>query len=502
MRVDQSKAKGEGTGQRAGEVRHSEIIIVGAGFAGIGAAIRLLQEGIEDFVVLEKAPSLGGVWRDNTYPGCACDVPSALYSYSFAPKPDWSRVFAPQEEIRRYLVDVAERHGVTSRCRFQHELQEASWSEADQLWHLQTSQGPYTARFAIMACGPMHEPILPDVPGLAAFPGQVFHSSQWRHDHDLRGRRVAVIGTGASAIQFVPTIQPQVGHMTVFQRTPQWILPKMDLGIPPWVRGLFARLPLTQKLMRVSIYGVFEMLNGGIRHPAAMRLVQALARHNIHRSVKDPAMRRLLTPNYVAGCKRILQSNHWYPALTKPNVSLVPHGVKAIEGSRVIAADGSAHEVDTIILGTGFEITAPPIAERIKGRSGVPVAQRWKGSPEGYLGTMVLDCPNAFLMIGPNLAVSSSALIIIEAQLAYIVDALKQARAKGYRTIDVDPERHRRYNERLQEALQHTVWNIGGCQSYYLDANGRNSTAWPWSTFEMRRQLASFQPQDHIVQKG
>lgn len=276
----------------------------------------------------------------------------------------------------------------------------------------------------------------------------------------------------------------------------------MDLRIPPWLQGVFARLPLTQKLMRASIYGVFEMLNGGIRHPAAMRLVQALARHNIHRSVKDPAMRRLLTPNYVAGCKRILQSNHWYPALTKPNVQLVPHGVKAIEGSRVIAADGSAHEVDTIILGTGFEITAPPIAERIKGRSGVPVAQRWKGSPEGYLGTMVLDCPNAFLMIGPNLAVSSSALIIIEAQLAYIVDALKQARTKGYRTIDVDPERHRRYNERLQEALQHTVWNIGGCQSYYLDANGRNSTAWPWSTFEMRRQLASFQPQDHIVQKG
>jgi cation diffusion facilitator CzcD-associated flavoprotein CzcO len=486
----------------SGRVRHSEIIIIGAGFAGIGAAIRLLQEGIQDFIVLEKAPSLGGVWRDNTYPGCACDVPSALYSYSFAPKPDWSRVFAPQDEIRLYLQDVAAQHGVVPRCRFEHELQEASWSESEQLWHLQTSQGTYTARFVIMACGPMHEPVLPDVPGLAEFPGKVFHSSQWRHDQDLRGQRVAVIGTGASAIQFVPAIQPQVGHMSVFQRTPQWILPKMDLAIPTWLGGLFRKLPVAQKLMRASFYGVFEMLNGGMRHPAAMRLVQALASHNIHRSVKDQALRRLLTPNYVAGCKRILQSNHWYPALTKPNVTLVPHGVKAIEGSRVIAADGSAHEVDTIILGTGFEISAPPIADRIKGRSGVPLAQRWKGSPEGYLGTMVLDCPNAFLMFGPNLAVSSSALIIIEAQMSYIVDALKQARTKGYRTIDVDPERHRRYNERLQEALQHTVWNTGGCKSYFLDANGRNSTAWPWTTFEMRRQLASFQPQDHIVQKG
>jgi len=429
-------------------------------------------------------------------------VPSALYSYSFAPKPDWSRVFAPQEEIRHYLQDVADQHGVTLRCQFQRELLEVSWSERDQRWHLQTSQGHYTARFVIMACGPMHEPILPKVSGLAEFPGQVFHSSQWRHEHDLSGRRVAVIGTGASAIQFVPTIQPQVGHMMVFQRTPQWILPKMDVSVPKWMRGLFAKLPVTQKLMRASVYGIFEMLNGGIRHPVAMRLVQALARHNIHRSVKDPGMRRMLTPDYVAGCKRILQSNHWYPALAKPNVTLVPHGVKAIEGSRVIATDGSSHEVDTIILGTGFEISAPPIAQRIKGRSGVSMADRWRGSPEGYLGTMVLDCPNAFLMIGPNLAVSSSAVIIIEAQLAYVIDALKQARAKGYRTIDVEPGRHRRYNERVQEALQHTVWNIGGCQSYYLDANGRNSTGWPWTTFEMRRQLASFKPQDHIVQRG
>ena len=479
-----------------------EVIVVGAGFAGIAAGIKLREAGIHDFVILEKANELGGVWRDNTYPGCACDVPSALYSYSFAPKPDWRRVFAPQEEIRQYLIDTATRFGLLPHLRLGRELLDARWSDKDEQWHATTTKENFRARFAILACGPMHEPIVPQVPGLDTFPGTIFHSSRWRHEHDLRGRRVAVIGTGASAIQFVPAIQPEVAQLTVFQRTPQWILPKMDLAIPPWARGLFRRLPATQTLMRAAVYGTFEMLNGGIRHPWVMKQVQRLARHNIHRAVKDPDMRRVLTPGYIAGCKRILQSNQWYPALTQPNVRLVPHGVKAIEGSRIIAANGSVHEVDTIVLGTGFEITAPPIAGRIRGRSGIPVAQRWQGSPQGWLGTMVLDCPNAFLMFGPNLAVSSSAVIIIEAQLAYIVDALRQARAQGIRTIDVDPARHETYNTHLQAALQRTVWNMGGCQSYYLDANGRNSTAWPWSTFAMRRRLSRFRPHEHVVRRA
>lgn len=481
--------------------RDWEVIVVGAGFAGIAAGVKLRDAGIRDFIVLDKADAVGGVWRDNTYPGCTCDVPSALYSYSFAPKPDWQRLFAPQDEIRQYLHDVARRFGVMPHVRLRHELLEACWSHEDARWHLRTSQGLFKARFVILACGPMHEPVMPDIPGLADFPGTVFHSSQWRHDHDLHGRRVAVIGTGASAIQFVPAIQPQVGHLTVFQRTPQWILPKMDIGIPRALQALFKGLPLLQRVLRGSVYGTFEALNGGLRHPAVMKQLQRLALHNLHRSVHDPAMRRALTPEYIMGCKRILQSNHWYPALVQNNVTLVPHGVQAVEGHRVIASDGSAHEVDTIILGTGFEITSPPIAQRIRGRSGIPVAQRWAGSPEGYLGTMVMDCPNAFLMFGPNLAVSSSAVIIIEAQLAYIIDALQQARDHRVRTIDVDPRRHQHYNEQLQAALQRTVWNQGGCQSYYLDANGRNSTAWPWSTFEMRRRLSRFRMDEHLIQQ-
>lgn len=479
--------------------RDWEVIVVGAGFAGIAAGIKLREAGLDGFVILDKADSPGGVWRDNTYPGCACDVPSALYSYSFAPKPDWRRVFAPQEDIRQYLGDTARRFGLDGHFRFGCELIDARWHEAEARWHLETSQGLWRARFIVLACGPMHEPIVPDLPGLKDFPGTLFHSSAWRHEHDLRGKRVAVIGTGASAIQFVPAIQPEVARLTVFQRTPQWILPKMDLAIPRWAQALFRHLPFTQKLTRAAVYATFEMLNGGIRHPVVMRLVQRLARHNIHRGIEDPTLRRALTPDYIAGCKRILQSNEWYPALARPNVTLVPHGVKAVEGHRVIAADGSAHEVDTIVLGTGFEITAPPIAARIHGRSGRSVAQRWQGSPEGYLGTMVMDCPNAFLMIGPNLAVSSSAVIIIEAQLKYIVDALRQARQGGLRTIEPDPKVHDEYNRTLQAALQHTVWNTGGCSSYYLDANGRNSTAWPWTTFEMRRRLSRFRAADHRV---
>lgn len=404
--------------------RDWEVIVVGAGFAGIAAGVKLRDAGIRDFIVLDKADAVGGVWRDNTYPGCTCDVPSALYSYSFAPKPDWQRLFAPQDEIRQYLHDVARRFGVMPHVRLRHELLEACWSHEDARWHL-----------------------------------------------------------------------------TVFQRTPQWILPKMDIGIPRALQALFKGLPLLQRVLRGSVYGIFEALNGGLRHPAVMKQLQRLALHNLHRSVHDPALRRALTPEYIMGCKRILQSNHWYPALVQNNVTLVPHGVQAVEGHRVIASDGSAHEVDTIILGTGFEITSPPIAQRIRGRSGIPVAQRWAGSPEGYLGTMVMDCPNAFLMFGPNLAVSSSAVIIIEAQLAYIIDALQQARDHRVRTIDVDPRRHQHYNEQLQAALQRTVWNQGGCQSYYLDANGRNSTAWPWSTFEMRRRLSRFRMDEHLIQQ-
>lgn len=476
-----------------------DTIILGGGFAGLGAAIKLREAGIENFLLLEKANELGGVWRENTYPGCACDVPSALYSYSFAPNPAWSRVFAGQVEIKRYLQDTAERQGVLPYVRFQHEALKAYWSDAESCWIIETNQGEFRARFAIMACGPMHEPVLPKVQGLGSFEGEIFHSSRWRHDIDLRGKRVAVIGTGASAIQFVPEIQPLVKHLSVFQRTPHWVLPKMDQTLPPLVQRLFKHLPLAQLAVRGAVFGIFETLNGGMQNIAAMKQFQRLALFNLRRTVKDPELRQRLTPNYVIGCKRVLQSNQWYPALVQKNVDVISSALAEVRGKTLIAADGSEHEVDVIILGTGFEVAEPPIAKRVFNRYGVSMADVWQGSPEGYLGTMVADCPNGFLMFGPNIAVSSSAFLIIEAQLAYIVDAITQARAQGITSIETNPERMAEFNRRIQSALQNSVWNRGGCSSYFIDRNGRNSTAWPWTTLEMRRQLSRFNLDEYLI---
>ena len=489
--LGQSVAKGQKT-------KLWQVIVIGSGFAGLGAAIKLREAGINDFIVLEKANELGGVWRENTYPGCACDVPSLLYSYSFAPNPHWSRVFAEQAEIKAYLQKVAQDYGVIPHIYMQQEMLDAAWDNQENLWRVKTQDQEYQARFVIMACGPMHEPVYPKIKGLADFKGTIFHSARWRHDYDLTGKRVAVIGTGASAIQFVPKIQPKVAELVLFQRTPQWILPKLDQALPPIAQKLFKHLPLTQLAMRGAIYTVFETLNGGMHHPNVMKQFQRLALFNLHKTVKDPVLRKKLTPNFIIGCKRVLQSNEWYPAMIQPNVTHVFEGVKEIKAHSIVGDDGVQRPVDAIILGTGFEISAPPIAQRVRGVTGKSMAEVWQGSPEGYMGTMVAGCPNGFLMFGPNLAVSSSAFLIIEAQLTYIVDALKQAEQYGLVKIEVDPVRQQQFNQTVQAALQNTVWNKGGCQSYFIDVNGRNSTLWPWSTIEMRKQLSRFNLDEYL----
>lgn len=483
-------------------VRYVEIAILGAGFAGIGAAIRFQQAGITDFVVLEKASEIGGVWRENTYPGCACDVPSALYSYSFAPNPNWSRMFAEQAEIKAYLQDTAERFGVMPYVKLHHEMLDSSWDDMQKHWVVQTNAGVFLARFIVMACGPMHEPVYPNIKGLKKFKGMTFHSAGWRHDYDLQGKRVAVIGTGASAIQFVPKIQPQVAKLILIQRTPQWVLPKLDQELPKIAQTIFKHAPVTQKTLRGTVYGVFETLNGSMQHPQLMKKIQRLATFNINRAIKSNELRSKLTPDFIIGCKRILQSNDWYPALVRPNVDIVHSGVSEIQGNTIIASDGTTHDVDAIILATGFEVTTPQVSHRVRGRSGQSMAEVWQGSPEGYMGTMTAGCPNAFLMFGPNLAVSSSAVIIIEAQLNYILDALKQVHQHKIKTIDVDPESQVQFNRKVQDALQDSVWNTGGCQSYFIDVNGRNSTIWPWSTFEMRHQLSRFDLSQYIVNEA
>ncbi len=483
-------------------VKVLDVAVLGAGFSGIGAAIKLKEANFSNFLVFEKAAEIGGVWRENTYPGCACDVPSALYSYSFAPNPKWSRMFAQQAEIKQYLKQTARAFGVMPFVRLEHEMQESIWDDQHKHWQIKTSQGDFYARFIIMACGPMHEPVYPRIKGLAVFKGEIFHSARWNHNYDLTGKRVAVIGSGASAIQFVPEIQPKVAKLTLLQRTPQWVLPKADQAFPALIRKVFDQWPVTQQLLRGGLYGVYESLNNSAHHPDLIKHLQKIALWNIRRTIKDPALRTKLTPDFTIGCKRILQSNEWYPALAQSNVEVLRTGVQEIKGNAVIASDGSHHEVDAIILGTGFEVSNPPIAKHIRGKSGKTLAEVWHGSPIGYLGTMTAECPNAFVMFGPNIAINNSAFIIIEAQVAMIVEALTKARRDNILTIEVDPERQTQFNDEVQQALQGTVWNIGGCSSYFIDANGRNSTVWPWSTFEMKRRMARFNLKDYLINQG
>ena len=472
-------------------------IVIGAGFAGIGAAIKLRQAGIE-FLVLEKAAEMGGVWRDNTYPGCGCDVPSALYSYSFAPNPRWSRFFAQQSEIKDYTKNTAEKFGIADRVRLQHELLEARWVDAQKLWRLQTNVGVYWTQFVIMASGPMHVPVLPKIKGMDTFTGMHFHSARWNHGYELRGKRVAVIGSGASAIQFVPHIAPLVERLTLFQRTAPWVLPKFDPPISARWQGLFQRFPWVQRLLRTTLYLQFELLNASLNYPALLKRIQAQGVKNIARGVKDPALRAQLLPNYSVGCKRILLSNTWYRALAKPQVHVVG-GVAEIQGQRVISSDGSSCEVDAIIFATGFEVANPPIASRIFGQSGTALSTHWQGSPAAYLGTMAQDCPNLFLTFGPNLYAYSSAFVIIEAQFKFIISAIKTALRKDIAQVSIDPTRFAHYNQRVQAALKTTVWN-SGCTSYFLDKNGRNTTNWPWTTFRMRRLLGRFVLQDFLTE--
>ncbi|ENW07497.1 flavin-containing monooxygenase [Acinetobacter beijerinckii] len=481
------------------KIEKFHVVIIGAGFAGIGAAIKLQEAGFTDFVVLEKADEIGGVWRANIYPGCACDVPSALYSYSFAPNPQWSRVFAQQQEIKTYIQNVAQQFDVKKYVRFGYEMLESAWDDQAKHWVVKTNQGLIHARFAIMAGGPMHQPVLPKIKGLETFKGAQFHSAEWNHDFDLNGKKVAVVGAGASAIQFVPEIQAQVEKLTLLQRTPQWVLPKMDQSLPKLAQALFKVLPVTQRLTRYGVYGVFESLNSSMHHPKLVSQIERLAKLNIRLGVKDPELREKLLPDFTIGCKRVLQSNQWYPALAKPNVEVLRCGVEEVRGNTLIASDGSQHEVDAIIFGTGFEVSNPPIAKQIRNKHGKSMDEVWQGSAKGYLGTVVEGCPNAFVMFGPNIAVSSSALIIIEAQLTYILDMLKKVQAQQIETVEIRAEVLEQYNDEIQAALKNTVWNTGGCSSYFIDRNGRNSTLWPWTTFEMRSRLAYCDLNDYLL---
>jgi cation diffusion facilitator CzcD-associated flavoprotein CzcO/NAD(P)-dependent dehydrogenase (short-subunit alcohol dehydrogenase family) len=479
---------------------HHRVVIVGGGFSGLGVAIRLLAEGIRDFVLLEKAEQLGGTWRENTYPGCACDVPSQLYSFSFAPSNDWSRVFAEQPEIQRYLLRVADEHGVMPYVRLRCEVGAIRWDDAAQRWQIETNQGPMSAAVVVAGLGPLHVPRLPSIPGIDRFEGTIFHSARWRHDISLRGRRVAVIGTGSSAIQFVPEIQPELAHLVLFQRTAPWVLPKPDHAIPAIEKAAFRHLPGFRKTYRSTIYGLLELLQLAERKPAVMQQLQKVGLMHLRRQVRDPELRRMLTPDFTLGCKRLLLSNSYYPALQRPNVEVVGCAMTEVRERSVIGADGREHEVDTIICGTGFHVTDSPAAKHVFGREGRSMSEVWQGSPQAYLGTSIAGFPNFFFMIGPNLGNGhSSALVLIEAQAKYIADALHTMERDRLTSIEVKADVQDRYNRSVQAALAGTVWNAGGCASYYLDANGRNSTIYPWTTIDLRRRLRRFDVEHYAL---
>jgi cation diffusion facilitator CzcD-associated flavoprotein CzcO len=474
------------------------IAIIGSGFGGLGTAIRLKQRGMDDFVVLERAGDVGGTWRDNTYPGCACDVQSHLYSFSFAPNPEWTRSFSPQPEIQAYLQRCARDFGILPHVRFHTEVQDAAWDEDARRWRIRTAAGPVTAQVLVMATGALSDPVIPHLPGLDGFRGRAFHSAQWDHGYDLRGKRVAVIGTGASAIQFIPEIQPLVARMHVFQRTPPWILPRHQHGYGPREHRFFRRHPGVQRAIRGAIYLAREAMVLGFRNPRAMRVAQRVALRHLRQAIPDPELRRTLTPDWTLGCKRVLLSNDYLPALAKPNVEVVADGIAEVRAHSIVTKDGTERPVDAILFGTGFQPTDPPLARHLHGRDGRTLSETWAGSPAAHLGTTVAGFPNLFLLMGPNTGLGHTSVVyMIEAQIEHLLGALDHMRRHGMDALEPRPEAQAAFIAGVDRRMEGTVWTEGGCRSWYLDPTGRNSTLWPDFTWRFRKRVARFEPGEY-----
>ncbi|MCQ4119362.1 flavin-containing monooxygenase [Rhodococcus tibetensis] len=476
-------------------VRHVRTLIIGSGFAGLGAAIRLSQDGREDFLVLERGDDVGGTWRDNTYPGAACDVPSHLYSYSFALNPEWSRSFSTQPEIQHYIRSVARKYDVLGKHVFECDVTEARWSSRASRWELTTSRGRYSADTVICAFGALAEPALPSIPGISTFDGEIFHSAQWNHDADLSGTRVAVIGTGASAIQIVPAIVDQVQHMDVYQRTAPWLLPRFDRAYTRVERWAFHHVPGVQRLLRAGIYGGREVQVVGLaKAPVFMKPLEWLARLKIRTEIKDPELRKKVTPQFRIGCKRMLISNDYYAALDRDDVDLVTDPIAEIREHAVVTRDGTVREVDAIVIATGFQVTDSPMFEVVFGRDGRSLAQVFgEAGMQAYKGAAVANFPNMFFLVGPNTGLGHTSMVyMIESQINYVTDAIAALEENGIRTVEIRKEVQDAYNRDLQEKLSNSVWMTGGCASWYLDRHGNNTTLWPDFTFKFRRQTQRF----------
>ncbi len=483
--------------------RDLEVLVVGAGFGGILAGIKLREAGIEDFLILEKDAGVGGTWWANTYPGCACDVQSHLYSFSFEPNPDWAYMFGRQEEIRDYLGRCVDKYGLAPHIRLSTEVKRAEWREADRRWQVRTDDGnTYSAPILISAIGGLCRPSYPDIPGLGSFRGRTIHSARWDPDLDLTGKRVAVIGTGASAIQIVPDIAPTVGQLHLFQRTPPWVIPRPDRRITRAEKWLFRHVPLSQRLFRWMLYWRLEArAMAFVVFPRLARFVEWLGRWNIKRGIPDPGLRLKVVPSFPAGCKRVLLSDDYYPALNRNNVHLVTRRIREITERGIVTSDGVETTVDAIVLCTGFQATHPVPGGLFIGRQGLDLTQRWRSGMEAYKGMSVSGFPNLFLLNGPNTGLGhNSVVFMLEAEMRYIMDALATMKEQGTSVLEVRRGVETSFNRKLQNRLSRTIW-ASGCKSWYLDENGNNTTLWPGFTIEYWLRTRKFGLEDFVTAK-
>ncbi len=478
-----------------------DVLIVGAGFSGLGMAINLLEAGTTSFLIIEKADDIGGTWYVNQYPGCACDIPSHLYSFSFDRNPEWSRMYARREEIQDYLKSCVERYGLASYIRVNTAMRSAVWDGSAALWRVTTAAGAeFQARVLVSAVGALHVPLYPKIKGMEKFAGPAFHSTDWDASVQLEGKRVAVVGTGASAIQFVPEIAPAAEKLYVFQRTPPWIVPKGDFAIPERWRKRFRKVPPLGWLFRKALFlrydlRVFSFLKKGWLRKRA----EEMARRHIQAQVPDPSLRARLTPSYEFGCKRVLISNDYYPALQRSNVELVTDGIAEVREHSIVTQDGKEREVDVLIYGTGFRASEPLHDVRIVGRDGVDLAQAWRERISAFLGVTVSGFPNFFMLLGPNTGLGHNSVVLMsEAQVGYVMDCLQLMRRRGNHVIEVKPDIQKRFVEEVRQRLAGTVWQSGGCVSWYQDATtGENPTVWPGSVVAYMRRTRSVSAADY-----
>lgn len=478
------------------------IAILGAGFAGIGAAIQLKKRGIQSFTIFERANEIGGTWRDNTYPGAACDVPSHAYSLSFEQNPGWSHRYSPSSEIQDYLLGIVDKWHLRDHLRLRTEIVEARFDEREATWLLTTSEGDVVrARVVISGVGGLVDPALPDIKGLASFRGEVFHTARWNHDYELTGKRVGVIGTGASAVQVVPSIAPQVEKLAVFQRTPAWVVPKRDQRYSERARRLFARFPFLLHASRSLQYWASELWGPMIflDAPRLSAVGERLSLAHLHAQVKDPVLREKLTPHFQFGCKRILVSDDYWASFERPNVELVTDAIEEIVPDGIRTADGSVRELDAIVLATGFALGLASAPFPITGRGGKSLDDAWKDGAVAYKGMTVAGFPNWFILMGPNTGPGhTSVLVYTEAQIAHALGAIEKIRREKLRWVDVRPSALERYNARIQARMKHMVWS-SGCNSWYLSTDGSNHSLYPGFAFEYALRARRFDPKDYEI---